>query len=125
MNDSKLIAALTGPLLVTMGASAILNREMFPKLAQETGLIFLTGILLLLAGLAIVRVHNVWSGGWPVIITVLGWLAVVGGVVRMLFPEMGATIVEAVGPTTALIAIPGVVMIALGLFLSLKGYTSD
>ncbi len=125
MTNSKLIAALTGPLLVTMGASAILNQDMFPKLAQETGLIFLTGILLLLAGLAIVRVHNIWSGGWPVVITVLGWLAVAGGVARMLFPQMAATIIDAVGPSTTLIVIPGVVMIGLGLFLSLKGYASD
>ena len=56
MTNSKLIAALTGPLFITVGASAILNRDMFPRLAQETGLIFLTGILMLLAGLAIIRV---------------------------------------------------------------------
>src|SRR5690242_14183385 len=32
--------------------------------------------LLFVAGLAIVRVHNVWVGGWPVLVTVLGWVAV-------------------------------------------------
>ena len=34
------------------------------------------------AGLAIVLVHNVWTFDWRVIITILGWLAVLGGIFR-------------------------------------------
>ena len=38
------------------------------------------------AGLAIVRAHNRWVAAWPVLVTVLGWLALIGGLCRMLFP---------------------------------------
>jgi hypothetical protein len=58
-----------------MGIAMLVNHSTFPtmigQLAQDQGLIFLSGILSLLGGIAIVRVHNIWTGGWPVIITVV------------------------------------------------------
>jgi hypothetical protein len=44
-------------------------------------LIFLSGILLFVAGVAILRSHNVWTGGWPVVVTVLGWLALLDALI--------------------------------------------
>ena len=86
MTYSKLIAGLVGPVLAAMGIAMLVNHARFPamigQLAQDQGLIFLTGILSLLGGLAIVRVYNIWIGGGPVIITVLGWLAIFGGLAR-------------------------------------------
>ena len=71
----------------------LVNARHFPEMAKQIGndpgLIFVSGILLLVAGLAIVRVHNVWSGGWRVVVTVLGWLAVISGILRMLLPFCG------------------------------------
>jgi hypothetical protein len=83
---------------------------------------FSSGILSLLAGIAIVRVHNVWSGGWQIIITVLGWLAIVGGLVRMWFPERAAPIATALGGASAALVVGGLVILALGAFLSYKAY---
>ena len=80
MNTSKTIAGLIGLTLVAMAASMLLNVGSFPALAKQVFhdpvLIFVSGILLFVAGLAIVRVHNRWTDGWPVLVTVLGWLAV-------------------------------------------------
>ena len=39
------------------------------------------------AGLALVLTHNVWRADWPVIITILGWLAAIGGAVRIVMPQ--------------------------------------
>ena len=35
------------------------------------------------AGLAIVLYHNVWALDWRVIITLFGWMAVIGGAIRI------------------------------------------
>ena len=90
MTTSKTIAGLIGPTLVAIAASMLLNIGSFPALAEQVSrdpaLIFVSGILLFVAGLAIVRVHNRWTNGWPVLVTVLGWLFVLGGLARMLFP---------------------------------------
>ena len=129
MAPSKLIAGLIGPLLIAMSIAMLVNRHLFPamagQLAQNYGLVFLSGILSLLAGVAIVRVHNVWTGGWRVIVTVLGWLAIAGGLVRMWFPQRAAPIAEALGGSSTGLVIAGLVVLALGAFLSFKAYGPD
>src|SRR5262249_6570264 len=90
METSKTLAGLIGPTLVAFAASMLLNLSSLPAvIGQASGdaaLITTTGAILFVAGLAIVRVHNRWSGDWPVVVTVLGWLFVLGGLVRTLFP---------------------------------------
>ena len=117
MTTSKMIAGLIGPTLVAIGGAMLINFGSFPALAERISrnpaLIFVSGILLLVAGLAIVRAHNIWAGGWPVLVTVLGWLAVLAGLVRVLFPMQLAAIVAA----------SAVVLLVLGAFLSFKAYT--
>jgi uncharacterized protein YjeT (DUF2065 family) len=128
MAQSKLIAGLIGPLLAAMGVAMLINRSLFPtmigEIAHNYALIFLSGLLVLLAGVAIVRVHNVWTG-WPIIVTVLGWLAIVSGLVRMWFPQAAAPMAEAFAGSTAGLLVGGVVVLALGAFLSYKAYGPD
>src|SRR5688572_26534708 len=106
MGQSRLIAGLLGPLLMAMGSAMLINRDLFPtiigQLAHNYGLVFLSGLLMFVAGVAIVRVHNVWVVGWPTIVTAFGWLAIVGGLVRMWFPERAVPIAETfAGASTA------------------------
>ena len=127
--NSKLIAGLIGPLLAAMGVAMLVNREIFPviidQISHDYGLIVLSGILSLLAGIAIVRVHNVWSGGWQVIVTVFGWLAILGGLARMWMPQMAGPIANTFTASPAALLIAGVALIALGGFLSYKAYGPD
>ena len=129
MAQSKLIAGFIGPLLMAMGVAMLINRHLFPEmigqLAHNYALIFLSGVLSLLAGIAIVRVHNVWSAGWPVIITVVGWLGIVGGVARMWVPQLAAPVAETFAASSTRLLIAGLVILALGAFLSFKAYLSD
>jgi hypothetical protein len=126
---SKMIAGLIGPTLIAIAAGMLLNLGSFPALAEQIsrdpGLIFVSGILLFVAGLAILRAHNIWVGGWPVLVTVLGWLAILGGLLRMLFPTRLAAIAAAVGGSTGGIIVGAVVLLVVGAFLSFKGYSHD
>ena len=129
VTHSKLIAGLIGPLMVAIGIAMLLNRDLFPamigQLAQSYALIFLSGILSMLAGIAIVRVHNIWTGGWRIIVTILGWLAIVGGLVRMWFPQRAAPIAESLGGNSTALLVGGLIVLALGAFLSYKAYGPD
>ena len=85
-------------------------------------LVYLTGFLALLAGLAIVNTHNVWVAHWPVIITILGWMAVIGGIFRMLWPERVIGIGERMLSNTSAITTIGVIEGLIGLWLTYAGY---
>ena len=117
MRTSKTIAGLIGPTLFAVAAAVLLNLGSFRALAEQgsrdPALIFLSGILLFVAGLAIVRAHNIWAGGWPVLVTVLGWLILLGGLARMLFPTQIAAIAAEVGRSTGLIVAAAIVLLVL------------
>ena len=129
MRTSKTIAGLIGPTLVAVAVAVVLNLGSFPALAEQVSrdpaLIFLSGILLFVAGLAIVRAHNIWAGGWPVLVTVFGWLILLGGLARMLFPTQFAAIAAGVGRSIGLIVAAAIVLLVLGAILSFKGYSRE
>ena len=50
-------------------------------LLHDRPLMYVLGVWCLFAGLAVILVHNVWSGGAaPVIVTLIGWLTFLKGV---------------------------------------------
>ncbi len=91
MQTSIFLAKLIGPVFVLMGIAVILDSKRFQELEREfiesEALIFLSGIITLPIGLAIVNTHNVWVFDWPVVITFFGWLAIAAGIARMTMPN--------------------------------------
>ncbi len=126
MSTSHYIAGLLGPLLVVQALSLLLRPSMFGSLVKDTagltGLIYLSGILTLLAGLAIVRSHNLWVADWRVIITIFGWIAVPAGIARMLLPDRLAAIAGPWLQRPAVGMVGGFILLALGTFVGAKGY---
>jgi hypothetical protein len=98
MATSKYIARLMGPVMLVMGIGMALGLmmegEAYSSLLKEfigsRALIFITGILALTAGLAIVNAHNLWVRDWRVIVTILGWLFVLRGIMLLLLSGRGA-----------------------------------
>ena len=125
MTTSKTIAGLIGPTLVAIAAGMLLNIGSLPPLAEQVSrdpaLIFVSGILLFVA----VRVHKRWTNGWPVLVTVLGWLFDLGGLTRMLFPTGLAAIAAGIGQVTAAIIAGAIILLGLGAFLSFEAYRRD
>ena len=129
MATSKAIAAFLGPTLIASAASIFINLNAWPALIDQAfhnpALIFVTGYPLFVAGLAIVHFHNRWTGGWPIVVTVLGWLAVVSGLSRILFPTRLVGIATKAVQTTWVMPIAATVMLLVGAFLSFKAYSRD
>ena len=129
MPRSKTIAGLIGPTLIAIAVALLVNLESFPALAESVSrdplLIFVSGVLMFIAGLAIVRVHNRWEADWTVLVTVLGWIALIGGLARMMFPTELAAMTAKVSQDTGLIATEAVVLLVVGAFLSYEGYSRN
>lgn len=84
MTDSRQMAGLIGPSLMAVTASEFLNLRIWA--VDIPTLTYLNGSILFVAGLAIVRMHNLWTWRWPVFVTLAGWLAMAGGLYRMFLP---------------------------------------
>ena len=127
MRSSQFIARLLGPVLVVIGVSMLANgaeyRVMVNDFLKNPALIYIAGFLGLLGGLAIVNVHNSWKRDWPIIITVLGWLAIVGGAFRMLAPQAVASVGAAAMAQAWFVIAAAILFLAIGGFLSFKGYS--
>src|ERR1700732_2051852 len=50
--------------------------------ARIPPLVYRSGVLLLVASLAIIRVHHRWAHDWTVLVTLAGWFGVVPGLFR-------------------------------------------
>jgi hypothetical protein len=126
METSIWIAKLLGPVLlvaaITMMVSPRYINEMASEFLKSRALIFFSGVLAMIAGLAIVNTHNVWMADWPVVITVFGWAMVIGGAVRMAAPN----VVQAIGgrmlgnPT--LTRVFGPLWAVVSVYLTYEGY---
>jgi hypothetical protein len=129
MATSKAIAGLIGPGLVAMAASLLLNRSTLPALieqaSQDPGLVYVSGMLLFVAGVAILRAHNRWTVGWPVLVTALGWLILVGGLVRLLFPVQLGHLANEMGQRIIAIIALLMALLMVGAFLTFKGYRRE
>ena len=118
MENSKSIAALAGPTLIVM----VLSEMKFwnPTLyeTQIVPLIYVSGMLFFVAGLAIVRQHNIWIWSWQLVITLLGWGSILLGLTRMFYPQMQKEKFK--NDTSDLII--ELALILIGIFLTFKAY---
>lgn len=119
MEKSKSIAGIVGPALLVMVLSEL--RAWNPSLydMQIVPLVYLSGTLFFIAGLAVVRSHNIWVRGWPTALTIIGWFAVLLGAARMFFPQK--YIAQFKNDNTALAV--EIILILTGALLTYKAYT--
>lgn len=83
MASSKQIAGLVGPTLVVMliSESPLVQPHLYDT--QIPPVVYLSGLLMFVAGLAVVRVHNHWARNWTVLVTLTGWFFLFLGLIRM------------------------------------------
>src|SRR4030095_6817057 len=117
MTNSKQLAKLIGPTICAMTISEIINFHIWAT--NIPPVTFLNGILLFIAGISILRDHNLWMRGWPVVVTLVGWFGILGGLFRILFPEAK----QAPENTASY----GVIffLLAVGIFLTFKAYSRE
>ena len=123
MTNSTRIAGLVGPTLIAVTITEWMNLDVFvaamgPTFAPH---VYLNGTLLFVAGLAIVRAHPQWTLGWPVLNTLVGWFALIGGLGRMVAPLSA----QHVGESPAFLYGTLVVLLVIGVVLSIKSVSRN
>ena len=114
---SRQIASYLGPIVIVLALSEAKNLAIWhagnPPLTYQAGLLWFMG------GLAVVRLHNRWTAGWPVTITLVGWFFLVGGLFRLFFPEAQ----QGNGNTPAIgVYALDILLVAAGALMTVKAY---
>jgi hypothetical protein len=91
MQLSKLIAKMASVIYLSASLGAFFSADYYRKIADDlfsnAGLIYLSGFITVIIGLLIVAYHNRWTKNWTVLITILGWLALLKGALLIAFPQ--------------------------------------
>jgi hypothetical protein len=126
MERSRFIAKLIGPICIAGGAGMLFNtavfKAMFERGLHDHLLIYIAGLIALTSGLAILALHNTWQCNWTVLITLFGWLATIGGIVRMVAPQFIEQLGERIIANANFFVIDGWIAVLLGVLLSYFGY---
>lgn len=125
MTQSHFIASLIGPVFLAVSGSMLLNRTTFQSMLRNLEdnllLIMFAGIALLVTGIAIVLTHNIWHG-WPFLITLFGWIAIIGGLIRILFAPRMTDVAQKFADNDTLLNVAIAITLLIGLFFTGKGF---
>lgn len=119
--QSRRIAALLGPSMTLALAAEFPLVQPGLYVGQTPAAIYMAGLLMLVAGLAILRDHNIWELSWCVHVTLVGWAMVILGTIRM-FNATGYRAMSD-GTPDRYFVVAEALLFLLGLFLTYKGWS--
>jgi len=120
MDISVIIAQVLGIFFAVVGIAMVVSSKATGSAIEESvehkGMLFMWGFLALLIGAVVVALNNLWTTGLPLLVTVLGWLAIVKGAFILLAPGAAASLYRKFSKG-GMIVFCGVVAFVLGLVL--------
>ena len=91
MDLSIFIAKIYGIVFIAVGLGMLINPKYYLKaidsMLKNYGVTYLGGTMALIVGYLIVTYHNIWVKDWTVIITIIGWIALIKGLSLLIFPK--------------------------------------
>lgn len=126
MDLSHQLAQIIGTLFIVVGIGLILNgsyyRQMLAQFLKNDGLYYFSGALAFIIGMAMVLNHNIWTPDWRSLVTVIGWLSLVKGTMRLVFPQAGSRLAGAIVTSTWLTVLGALILFAAGAVLVVNGF---
>jgi VIT1/CCC1 family predicted Fe2+/Mn2+ transporter len=120
MDFSMVIAEVLGIFFALVGISMVANSKATAAAIEESvqnkGMLWMWGFLAVLIGAMIVSFNNRWSSGLPLLVTFLGWLALIKGAFILIFPRAAATLYGKCNKSGMLVGC-GVIVFVLGMVL--------
>jgi hypothetical protein len=121
------LSRLIGLVALIAGVAMLIDKQPLVSavgaLSREPALLYVMGILGIVAGVAIVLVHNVWTRGLcPLIVTLIGWLLLIRGIVVVLLPADLIDQLIAAMRFAEFYYLYAAIPLVLGAYLTLRGF---
>ena len=129
MDISVFLAQAFGLYFVIAGLALLLQpqavRELIRTFSGSPANIMMGGFVSLLVGVPLVLIHNIWDGApWQTLITIMAWLALLKGVVRIFMPDIVIRLSLGLGRNEALTKLLLVIMVLIGIYLTYIGFSA-
>lgn len=126
METSYLLARVLGIILIVISIGILINQKFYKQLWQDVSrhpiALVISGLILLICGILMVNVHNIWRANWQGLITLFGWMFFIGGVCRLVIPEIILKIGQKVMERDTPLIIITSIMLLIGIYLSYVGF---
>ena len=126
MVSSVFLAKLIGAYMAIIAAGFLINRKIYylfiENFSKSPALTYMGASFSLIIGLLIVLVHNMWIWRWPVIITIFGWLALIKGIILVIFPGLAVKLTQVYHKREGLLAVNLIIFLLFGILLVIRGY---
>jgi hypothetical protein len=121
------LSRLIGLFMLVFSLAMFLHRRAMVETASlivhDRPLLFVLGLVTLIAGLAMVLAHNIWSGGaLPVVVTLVGWITLIRGLIILLASPNALVSLFEVIDFEKFFDVPVAITFALGLYLTYMGF---
>lgn len=120
METTYFLAKLFGVLFFFVGLGMLFNLKYYKKVMddflKDGPLMYFAGLVIAVVGFVMVMYHNIWSGGWPIVVTVLAWASMIKGLLFLLFPKVMVDFKKTMCGDN-MVMVGGVVGLLLGLYL--------
>lgn len=125
MTDAQ-IFQLAGIVYLSVGIGIISSRDFYSKMVanfmDNAAAYYLGGLTALTIGYLLVTFHNDWVKDWPVLITILGWIALIKGIFLLAAPNAAAQVSSYFIKNVKFINIWATVAIILGALFCWLGF---
>lgn len=90
MDLSVFVAQTAAVIYLSVGVGMLVNKKYYIKIfdhvLKDMTAMYLGGFVALIVGFTLITFHNDWVKSWEVIVTILGWLALIKGIMILAFP---------------------------------------
>ncbi|MDQ6703235.1 MAG: hypothetical protein M3Z96_09120 [Pseudomonadota bacterium] len=121
------LSRLLGLFALLLSLAMVLHRQSFVETAatliHDRPLLLVLGMITLIAGLAMVLAHNIWSDGTlPVVVTLIGWITLIRSLILLLLPPQAVVSLFVMFHFEELFYLYAAITFVLGLYLTFMGF---
>jgi hypothetical protein len=122
-NAAMWLASIFGPFLVILGLWMLLYCDQYMKvlggMKGSAGLFYINSVFNLLVGFTVLSQYDLWGWNWLVLVTLLGWVMVIRGIMGLFVPQL---LMDILMGKHGFCKIMGIIPLVWGVFLSYVGF---